>query len=164
MSQIYKSLASTPVPPTIVETLTGNTGGAVGPTGNNINVIGVGPILVTGNPGTSTLTISSTESTWTDEGNSFAAVVNSNYFATAPLTMTLPAGAAQGNQISLIADTNGTIVIQANAGQTIRIGNITSSSGGSMTNSLQGDALVLVYRAADSTWIALTTIGVWTAA
>lgn len=42
-----------------VQTLTGNTGGAVPPTGNNINVVGTGSISVTGNPGTSTLTISS---------------------------------------------------------------------------------------------------------
>lgn len=45
--------------PTVVETLTGNTGGAVGPTGNNINVVGDGTtIAVAGDPGTSTLTIS----------------------------------------------------------------------------------------------------------
>jgi trimeric autotransporter adhesin len=42
-----------------VQTLTGNTGGAVPPTANNINVVGTGAITVAGNPGTSTLTISS---------------------------------------------------------------------------------------------------------
>ena len=42
----------------VTETLTGNSGGAVGPTGNNINVVGDGTfITVAGNPGTSTLTI-----------------------------------------------------------------------------------------------------------
>jgi len=41
-----------------VETLTGNTGGAVPPTGGNINVVGTGVVSVAGNPGTSTLTIS----------------------------------------------------------------------------------------------------------
>lgn len=41
----------------LVQTLTGNSGGAVGPTGNNINVVGTGVITVVGNPGTSTLTI-----------------------------------------------------------------------------------------------------------
>lgn len=44
--------------PPVLETLTGNTGGAVPPTGNNINVVGTGSITVTGNPATSTLTIS----------------------------------------------------------------------------------------------------------
>jgi hypothetical protein len=41
-----------------VDTLTGNTGGAVPPTGGNINVVGTGSVSVAGNPGTSTLTIS----------------------------------------------------------------------------------------------------------
>lgn len=52
------------IPVTVVETLTGNSGGAVGPNGaNNINVVGdtgVG-ITVTGNPGTNTLTITSSD-------------------------------------------------------------------------------------------------------
>ena len=52
----YGGGGSTPVGP-VVETLTGNVGGAVGPTGNNINIIGAGGVIVTGNPGTSTLTI-----------------------------------------------------------------------------------------------------------
>lgn len=46
--------------PVTVETLTGNSGGAVGPTANNINVLGGTGITVVGNPGTSTLTISTT--------------------------------------------------------------------------------------------------------
>lgn len=42
----------------LTETLTGNTGGAVPPTANNINVVGDGVYLTTvGTPGTSTLTI-----------------------------------------------------------------------------------------------------------
>jgi hypothetical protein len=42
-----------------LNTLTGNTGGAVGPSAGNINVVGSGGVTVTGNPGTNTLTISS---------------------------------------------------------------------------------------------------------
>lgn len=45
-----------------LSTLTGNTGGAVSPTAGNINVVGTGSISVTGNPGTSTLTISASAS------------------------------------------------------------------------------------------------------
>lgn len=41
---------------TVIETLTGNSGGAVSPTANNVNTIGSGSITVVGNPGTSTLT------------------------------------------------------------------------------------------------------------
>jgi hypothetical protein len=57
MSQILSTQFGA-IPVTIVETLTGNTGGAVGATGNNINIVGTGVVTVTGNPATSTLTIS----------------------------------------------------------------------------------------------------------
>src|SRR5208337_3914925 len=40
-----------------VQTLTGNTGGAVGPTANNINLVGATLYTTAGNPGTSTLTV-----------------------------------------------------------------------------------------------------------
>jgi hypothetical protein len=43
---------------TPIQTLTGNTGGAIPPTGNNINIVGTGAVSVAGNIGTSTLTIS----------------------------------------------------------------------------------------------------------
>ena len=47
-----------------IETLTGNTGGAVGPDGaDNINVVGSGSITIAGNAGTNTLTASLTTST-----------------------------------------------------------------------------------------------------
>lgn len=56
MSQIYKSSGSGPAPDT--ETLTGNTGGAVGPDAAfNINLLGATLYTVDGNPGTNTLTI-----------------------------------------------------------------------------------------------------------
>lgn len=58
MSQITQFFTNN-VPGGYVQTLTGNTGGAVGPTAGNINVVGDGStITVAGNPGTSTLTIS----------------------------------------------------------------------------------------------------------
>jgi hypothetical protein len=60
MSQAGSFSPSSLPPGSVVETITGNTGGAVGPNGlDNINVIGDGTtITVAGNPGTNTLTIS----------------------------------------------------------------------------------------------------------
>lgn len=59
MSQISNYFNVGVIPPgTFVQTLTGNSGGAVGPDGaNNINVIGSGNINVAGNAGTNTETI-----------------------------------------------------------------------------------------------------------
>ena len=49
--------------PSDLETLTGNTGGAISSNAaGNINIVGTGPISVTGNPGTNTLTIDSSAS------------------------------------------------------------------------------------------------------
>lgn len=74
MSQIGRFSSLNAVP----ETITGNSGGAVGPTLNNINLIGAGGVDVAGNPGTSTLTISLTgaiAATYTtDAGNAVPAL------------------------------------------------------------------------------------------
>lgn len=61
-----------------LSTLTGNSGGAVGPTAGNINVVGGGGVLVTGNPGTSTLTITATVGnlTFATDGTSAMPVAN----------------------------------------------------------------------------------------
>lgn len=64
-----------------IKTLTGNAGGAVGenPADGNVNIVGTGSITVTGNPGTHTLTISS--SGGTAGGDPFTAyqTLNANY-------------------------------------------------------------------------------------
>lgn len=147
-----------------VLTLTGNSGGAVGPNGSgNINLIGSGGITITGNPGTNTLTVTGTTSSiaWTDEATSFLAVSGSAYFASAALTMTLPASPIQGDVVILAADTSGTVVAQANTGQTIQLGGAATSSGGTATSSVKGNSLYLVYRAADTEWFSIATTGSW---
>lgn len=51
-------MGSAVLPASAIATLTGNTGGAVGPDGlDNIDIVGSGAISVTGNPGTHTLTV-----------------------------------------------------------------------------------------------------------
>jgi hypothetical protein len=65
-SGIYTSSGGVPVGSIL--TLTGNTGGPVGPdVSGNINLVGAGVISVTGNPGTDTLTISISGSGGTNE-------------------------------------------------------------------------------------------------
>ena len=71
--------------PADLETLTGNTGGAVSPDGaNNINVVGYEPsgITVVGNPGTNTLTIYNNQA-------SVATVTTTDATPTALITTTL---------------------------------------------------------------------------
>ena len=101
---------------------------------------------------------------WIDQATSTTLANNTGYFVTAATTQTLPSSPVQGTVVKIAVDTSGTVIVAANTGQTIRVGNLTSSSGGSMTNSLQGDTLELVYRASDTTWFSIATTGVWTAA
>lgn len=69
-----------------LKTLTGNTGGAVGPDGsNNINVVGTGIVSVAGNPGTNTLTISVA-------GSGTATIVTNDATPTAFISVNVPAG------------------------------------------------------------------------
>jgi len=166
MSQIIKNVLSGSGG-LIVETLTGNTGGAVPPTDNNISVLGSGSIVVTGSPGTSTLTISNTNGgfVWTDEAASFAAVPQNGYFCTATLTATMPAsaGLTNGSTVIFYVDSSNPVTIQCNTGQKIQVGDSTSVSGGvAVSSSLYiGSTLTLVYRVVNSTWNSISSLGTW---
>ena len=83
MSQMTKFFSNSG-PGGYIQTLTGNTGGAVSPTGGNINIIGSGTVDVVGNPATSTLTISvsgAVATTYTEDvGTAAPAAGNLNVF------------------------------------------------------------------------------------
>lgn len=82
MSQFFINSSGTVLPD--IETLTGNSGGAVGPDAAfNINLLGSNGVLVTGNPGTNTLTIS-VQNGQTDTGQTVGAVTSD--VSTIPLT------------------------------------------------------------------------------
>jgi hypothetical protein len=102
--------------------------------------------------------------TWTDKAASFAAAAGNGYFVTATATATLPATPTEGQTISFIADsaTPSVITILANASQFIRLAGSVSVVGGTAVNVARGDAITLVYRTADLTWIALNSVGNWT--
>lgn len=147
--------------PTIPTQFTEDSGVAI-PAANNLNIFG-GPGIHTSGSG-STVTISATGAgfTWQDQGvNLNPAVAENGYFATAAITITLPAAPSVGNTIAFIVDNTGALTIQANTGQTIRLGNVVSASAGTAVNTRQGDAIELVYRATDTSWIALSSVGSW---
>lgn len=129
MSQAGKLFDGTILPD--IETLTGNSGGAVGPTGGNINVVGDGTtITIAGNPGTSTLTasfIGTTDITITGDtggaqtGNSFTfngGTTGLSFGGAADVFTTTFAGiTANGGTVSLATDaTASTINIGTGAG------------------------------------------------
>lgn len=144
---------------TVTETLTGNSGGAVPPTGNNINILGAGNITVSGNPGTSTLTISQSfsELAWTDKNSNFTAASNNGYFVTATAIALLPSAALQGDICSFVfTSASGSLTIQAAIGQLIQVGTAISVTNGTTVANQAGSSITFVFRAANSTWYAIT--------
>ncbi|MFI5332581.1 MAG: hypothetical protein ACHQVS_00600 [Candidatus Babeliales bacterium] len=114
MSQITKYLLGSSNP---IDTLTGNSGGAVPPTAGNINIIGSGSINVVGNPGTSTLTISTTGTTFLHytavNTSPYVVLLTDEYLGVdssgGAITIELPNAPATG-QVWVIKDTTGSAV------------------------------------------------------
>jgi len=142
MSQAGKLFDGTILPD--IETLTGNSGGAVGPTGGNINVVGDGTTIdITGNPGTSTLTasfIGTTDITITGDtggaqtGNAFTfngGTTGLSFGGAADVFTTTFAGiTANGGTVSLATDaTASTVNIGTGAGaKTVQLGSTNTTS------------------------------------
>jgi len=165
MSFVYKNLTSV-VPIGGVSTLTGNSGGAVGPAAGNINVVGSGLITVAGNPGTSTLTISSSGGssfTWNDQTTSTTMAVNNGYVADSGslVTLTLPATAVFGSVIQVAGKGAGLWSIAQNSGQVIHFGTSSTTSGatGSLSAINQYDCVSLVCITANTDFVVTSVIG-----
>ena len=150
-----------------VNTLTGNSGGAVPPTAGNINILGSGAVDVVGNPGTSTLTISVTGGgmQWTVvTGAAQVMAVNNGYIANngGTINFSLPATAAVGSILRLTGINNATgwQITQA-VGQQIFFGatQTTLGAAGSITSAATRDSIELVCVVANTTYNVLSVIG-----
>ena len=157
------NLASGPVPPTVATSYVTNAGTAV-PAANVLNVLGAGGTTTSGAGSTVTITSIVANYTFTDEAISFAAATDNGYFCTAALTATLPAGATQGQVVIIETTTASSVVVKANAGQTIKMGSGASTVAGTATSSASGNSAYLVFRTADSSWYSISTEGTWTLA
>jgi hypothetical protein len=98
---------------------------------------------------------------WIDQATGITLAINRGYFVTTSTTQTLPAAPSQGDVVKIICDTTGAVVVTANTGQTIRLGNTVSATAGNAMSTQRGDALELIYRAATTQWIALNSTGNW---
>jgi hypothetical protein len=147
---------------TLYSTLTGAGANTV----NNVSPGTLGQVLTSNGASAQPTyqTIPFTQMPWTDKAISFAAAVGNGYFVTATATATLPASPAQGNTISFAVDSaSGILTIQANTGQIIRVGKVVCAAAGICVSNFDGDAITLVYRASDTTWISVPgTEGTWT--
>lgn len=140
----------------IGQTITGDSGGALTPTGGNWNILG-GPGVTTTGSG-STLTINSVVFTDTTAAT---LVKDNGYFATAAGTYPLPATAAQGEMLIVVCDTAGAVVLDAPALNFIRLGSLITAASGTVTSTAIGDSVTLRYRLSSLTWEATSIIGTW---
>jgi hypothetical protein len=87
------------------------------------------------------------------------AVINNGYVANSAgvLTFTLPATAAVGDVIAVEGLGAGGWVVTANAGQTIKIGTSTTSSGGSLASVAASENIYVTCIVANTTWRVRTT-------
>lgn len=138
------------------QTITGDSGGALSPTSGNWTFTG-GPGITTSGSG-STLTINSVVF---NDVTATTLVSDNGYFATAAGTYVLPASPAQGEEIIIVADTAGAIVVDAPSTHLIRIGAQVTSAGGTVTSTAIGDSLTLRYRSSSTTWFAVSSTGTW---
>ena len=115
-----------------VDTLTGNAGGPVGPTGGNINIIGAGTITVTGNPGTSTLTIS--------EAGTVATTYNTDFNGPAvPIAGVLNVFGVHGINTDTVAPGN---TIDIAIDNVITLGDLASVDGAAAITLTTGNAVI----------------------
>lgn len=98
-------------------------------------------------------------------GTSQAAAVNNAYITNngGLVTVTLPATAALGSRVAIQGKGAGGWSLVANAGQSIIVGNQTSSVAGSVSSTHRSDAIEVVCITANTTW-AKTNIGNYTVA
>lgn len=94
-------------------------------------------------------------------GTSQAAAINNGYIISnaAQTTVTLPATAAEGSVVAVVGKGAAGWVLAANTGQTIKIGNTTTSTAGSLTSTDAGDCVYVVCTTANVTWRVTNMIG-----
>lgn len=164
MSQITRNVVTTL---SLVETITGTSGGPVAPDGaGNINLLGGPDVTVVGNPGTNTLTINvaSDNLMWNEVlGTSESMAVNNGYIANngALVSLTLPATAAVGERIRVTGKGAGGWTILQNAGQQIFFGNQSTTSGvtGALSSTDARDGCELLCITANTEFNILSAIG-----
>jgi hypothetical protein len=149
-----------------ISLLTGNSGGAVGPTANNVNIVGTGGVLVTGNPLTSTLTISGSgsSSNWVVVTTPTQLLASNNgYIANnaGGVVFTLPLISAVGDTIRITGMSAGGFKVAQTAGQTIYFGIAQTTTGitGLLTSNTNRDSLEMVCVVANSSWNIVNAVG-----
>lgn len=149
-----------------VQTLTPDSGGAVSPIANNINVNG-GPNVQTsaGVPGQLIITAMGFASfTWVGvAGAAQTLAPNTGYYVlnAGLVTFTLPALCAAGTIMRVATTGLGTWQIVCNGGQIIGGAGTSTSVGGTLSSNTNNDSVELLCTLANSTWVIISGMGNW---
>ena len=124
---------------------------------------GVG-IAITNGAGTITIDAVGGGITWNSiPGNTVALVADNGYMLNNAglTTATLPVTCAEGKVIKISGSGTGLFTIAQNAGQSIKLGNVSSTGGvmGSLTSTDQYDAIELLCIVADTVFATLGSVG-----
>jgi len=148
--------------------LAGNSGGNVGPNVSGvISLLGTGGVLVSGNAGTNTLTISVSGSgfMWSVVTTDTSMSAFNGYItnSASPITLALPATAAVGDTYSITGLGAGGWDISQNAGQNVIVGGVSTTVGvgGSITSTNRYDDVTIVCVVANTTF-KIRTSGTYT--
>lgn len=145
-----------------VTTLTGNSGGALSPSGGNINIVGASGTTVAGAGSTLTITATPQSFTWNPAATSIALAVENGYIVEAGAqSFSLPATAAVGDEIALMLHAGTSWTITQGGGQSIRAGSSISTTGvgGSVASTAVGDSIWLICTTANTDFMALSFVG-----
>lgn len=99
---------------------------------------------------------------WNDvSGTSQAAAVNNGYIISnaSATTVTLPLTAAEGSVVAIAGKGAAGWILTANTGQTIKVGNQTTSTAGTLTSSNLYDCVEVVCVTANTTWVVRNMMG-----
>lgn len=149
-----------------INSITGNSGGPIGPDGGgNINIIGGGSVTVTGSGSTLTITVPSTFFSWSVITANQTAVKFNGYFINggSRVDLTLPATSDVGDTFSVIDKGGNTFRILQAAGQYVKYQNSTTTTGvtGSLTSQVVGDSTTLVCSVANTEWFVQNSSGTY---
>ncbi len=159
-----------------IQTLTGNSGGPVGPDGaGNIDILGGTGINIVGSPGANTLTVNITGGgiQWNVINTSQTLVANNGYIVTntgsqASLLLPAPGTSTIGDIIQILAagtgiggvDGGSWIITQSGLIQQTQFATFFTTPGatGAVYSQLQNDFIELVYIGSDI-WVGLSVVG-----
>jgi len=115
--------------------------------------------------GSGSISISATGGgiTWSTIGANQTLAIGNGYFCTAGATLALllPAVSSVGDMIAISVDGSTGFTVTQGAGQSIRIGNASSTAGvgGSLASTQQGDTIFMVCSVANLKWNVIDSMG-----